>query len=57
MSSSQSIFPQQTKIVTKIVIIVIIKQSVNELLTLDLTERLMRDQRPGTEITKRPRDV
>jgi hypothetical protein len=55
MSSSQSIFPQQTKIVTKIVII--IQQSVNELLTLDLTERLMRDQRPGTEITKRPRDV
>lgn len=26
-------------------------------LTLDFTERLMRDQSPGTEITKRPRDV
>lgn len=25
--------------------------------TLDLTERLMRDQRPGTEITKRPKEV
>nr|GMD65490.1 hypothetical protein Iba_chr12cCG5860 [Ipomoea batatas] len=25
--------------------------------TLDLTERLMRDQRPGTEMTKRPNEV
>ncbi len=25
--------------------------------TLDLTERLIRDHRPGTEITKRPNEV